>query len=402
MASVTTTTLDPVLKQIYTAKRVKFVGYKNNPLLALLPKDEDFGGRNKPFPIWYGGNQGASRTFATAQAAKTAGLYQAFLLTRKKDYALSSIETEAIQASATDEMAFLKASTAEIDNTLRTVARSLAISLYRNTGGARGQIATGGIASTVFTLANPRDIVNFEVGQTLVNSTTDGTSGSLGTGDTTITAVNRRAGTITVASATNFSALDYLFRKGDFGLSINGLASWVPATTPSAAENYLGVDRSTDTRLYGQYHDGSAQTIQEAIQDADMKVNVEGGSLSHMFMNPADVNRLRKSLGSQVVFDKVKSPDMAVVSFDTIALAGMSGNRIQIISDRNCPEHVCFGLTLEAWEWNSLGSAPKILETNGVKFQWDASADSIEIRTGYYGNLGCYAPSFNIQVLLSS
>lgn len=398
MAALDTTAADAALKQMYPSRRVKFVGYEGNPLLAMMPKDEDFGGRNMPLVIWYGGNQGASRTFATAQAGKTAGLYEDFLLTRVKDYGLSSIELEAILASASDEMAFLKMASSEIDNTVRTVARNLAVSMYRNHGGARGQV--GSISTVSNTLLVPADVTNFEKGQVLVQSTADGTSGSLGSGESTITGVNRRSGILIAANWTNFTANDYLFRKGDFGLSNRGLSSWIPATAPTTGDSFLSVDRSTDTRLYGQYHDGSGQTIQEAIEDADAKVHMEGGSLSHLMFNPLDFNSLRKSLGSSVIFDKVKSPDMASVSFDTIALQGMGG-KIQIVPDRNCPRNVAWGLTMSSWVSASLGGAPRVLEGLGNKFIWDATADSIEVRVGYYGNIGCFAPSFNIQIKLA-
>jgi hypothetical protein len=398
-APATTTTFDAALKQLYPKNRVKFIGYEHNPLLALMPKDENFGGRNMPLVIWYGGNQGASRTFSVAQAGKTPGLYEDFLLTRKKDYGLSSIEMETILATATDEMAFLKASAAEVDNTVRTVSRNLAISMYRNYGGARGQIATGGISGGTLTLADPADIVNFEKGQTLVQSTADGTSGALGSGESLITGVNRRAGTLTAANWTNFTAGDYLFRKGDFGLSVNGLADWIPATAPTGGDNFLGVDRSSDTRLYGQYHDGSTTSIQEAFEDADAKVNVEGGALTHVFCNPLDFNVLRKSLGSAAYYDKARSPDMASISFSTIKLMGMNGD-IQIVPDRNCPHHKAFGLDMKTWVAASLGGQPRILEGMGNKFIWDYNADSIEVRVGYYGNIGCHAPSMNIQIKL--
>jgi hypothetical protein len=395
MAALDTAAADAALKTMYPSRRVKFIGYEGNPLLALMPKDEDFGGRNMQIVLWYGGNQGASRDFATAQANKTPGLYSDFLLTRVKDYGLSSIALEAILATQSDEMAFLKMATTEIDNTVRTVARNLAVSMYRNHGGARGQV--GSIASTAMTLKTASDVTNFEKGQVLVQSTADGTSGSLGTGQSTVIGVNRRSGILTAANWTNFTANDFLFRKGDFSVSLSGLVDWVPATAPTTGDNFFGLDRSVDTRLYGQYHDGSGQTLQEAFQDADAKVNVEGGALSHILVHPLEFNDLRKSLGSMAFFDKVRSPDMASVSFESIKLQGMGGP-VNIIADRNCPYGTALGLTMSTWVAASLGGAPRVLEGLGNKFIWDANADSIEVRVGYYGNIGCFAPSYNIQI----
>lgn len=396
MPALDITAADAALKQIYPTRRVKFIGYQNNPMLALMPKDENFQGDGKKMPIWYGGNQGASRDFVTAQNGKTAGLYKAFFLTRVKDYGLSSIQTEVILASESNEGAFLKLATAEIDNTVRTVSRNLAISMYRNSGGARGQV--GSISSTAMTLLNVNDVVNFEVGQQLVQSTADGTSGSLGTGAATITAIDRRLGILTASAWTNFTANDYLFRKGDFGVSVSGLPAWIPNANPGATL-FFGVDRSTDSRLFGQYHDGSAQTIQEAFETADVKVSREGGMPSNLFCNPIDFGTLRTSLGSQVVYDKVRSPDAASVSFSTIKLMGMSGE-VNIVPDRNCPAGVAYLLDMSTWEASSLGGTPRILEQLGNKYIWDANADSIEVRVGYYGNIGCYAPVYNCQIKL--
>lgn len=385
---------------MYPSRRVKFVGYEGNPLLAVMPKDENFQGRNMPLVIWYGGNQGASRNFATAQANKTPGLYEDFLLTRVKDYALSSIELEAILASESDEGSFLRMARSEVDNTVRTAARNLAISMYRNHGGARGQIAAGGISGTTLTLANPSDVTNFEKGMKLIQSTTDGTSGAVGAAAAvTITGVNRREGKLIAAAWTGFSAADYLFRQGDFGLSTYGLSEWIPDTVPGGSDSFLGVNRSSDTRLYGQFHDGSAQTPIEALEDADTKIHVEGGITTHAFLNPVDLNNIRKILGSDVIYDKVKSPDMASISFGSVKMQGMGGS-YDLVPDRNCPIGRVWLLDMKTWVAASLGGQPRVLEGMGNKFIWDASADSVEIRVGYYGNIGCFAPSYNCQLKL--
>jgi hypothetical protein len=389
---------DAALKQMYPARRVKFVGYEGNPLLALMPKDENFQGRNMPLVIWYGGNQGASRNFQVAQANKTPGLYEDFLLTRVKDYALSSIELEAILASESDEGAFLRLARSEIDNTVRTCARNLAISMYRDHGGARGKVAVGGISGTTLTLANPTDVTNFEKNQKLIQSATDGLTGAPGAAAAvTITGVDRRAGKLTAAAWTGFSAGDYLFRQGDFGVAMYGLAEWIPEVTPTAGNPFLGVDRASDTRLYGQFQDGTGQTMIEALEDADAKIHVEGGVTTHAMINPIDLNSIRKLLGSDVIYDKVKSPDMASFSFTSIKMMGMGG-AFDLIADRNVPIGRAWLLDMKTWVAASLGGQPRVLEGLGNKFIWDSNADSIEIRVGYYGNVGCFAPSYNCQV----
>lgn len=403
MAAATVTTLDAALKQRYTDKRVKFVGYSGNPFLALCPKMESFTGRNMPIVVHHGGNMGASRLFATAQANKTAGLYEDFLLTRRKDYGLTSIELEALQASASDVGAFLRASTVEIDNTLRTVGRNLAISMYRNSGGARGQV--GSTSTTTLTLLKTSDVTNFDVGMEIDSDDTDGTSGAVDGDPHTVTAIDRIDGTLTSDTnwdaSGNFADNDYLFREGDFGNSIDGLDAWIPASDPTSTP-FLGVDRSVDvTRLGGLRKDVSSYTLEEGLQVGEILVAREGGKPSHVLMNHDDYGDLRKSLGSRVVYDKAVSPDMASISFETIVLQGSAGP-IKVVADRNCPKGVAYMLQMDTWVLASLGPAPKISEAMGNKFIWDYNADSIEVRTCYFANLGCYAPGYNIRLTLPS
>lgn len=48
------TSFASALKQHYTDDRVQNMVYMDNPLLAMLNKMEDFGGKNLPIPIIFG------------------------------------------------------------------------------------------------------------------------------------------------------------------------------------------------------------------------------------------------------------------------------------------------------------------------------------------------------------
>src|SRR5690242_9972376 len=139
MASLDMTALNEALKQALPSKRIMYVGYKGNPLLAVIPKATDFGGDLYRVPIWYGGNQGISATFSAAQGNKTGGLYESFKLTRVKKYGLTSIDTEAMLASQKDAYAFLSAAQSEVEQTVRNVSNDIGMGLFRNKGGSRGR-----------------------------------------------------------------------------------------------------------------------------------------------------------------------------------------------------------------------------------------------------------------------
>ena len=277
--------------------------------------------------------------------------------------------------------------------------------MFRNTGGARGQV--GGVSTTTLTLKNINDVVNFEVGMTITSSTTDGTSGSDDAEAIAITGIDRQLGTLKAAvtwtAGGHFANNSYLFREGDFGNSCAGLDSWLPSAAPSSTL-FFNVDRTADSRLGGLRYDGSTELIEESLMSAESLVTREGGTPDTVLMNPFDFNDFRKALGSRVEYDMLNSSNMkeAPVSFKAIKLQGAKGD-IKVVQDRNCPQSIAYMLQMDTWVFASLKQAPRILQNpNGgpTEFLWDSTADSIEVRCGYYGNLGCYAPSYNCRIAL--
>ena len=99
MASLDMDSFAGALKQHYTNEKIENMVYKDNPFLAMLSKYEDFGGINLKLPIKYGIPQGRSATFSDAKNNATASKYEAFLLTRVKNYCVATIDNETLEAS---------------------------------------------------------------------------------------------------------------------------------------------------------------------------------------------------------------------------------------------------------------------------------------------------------------
>jgi hypothetical protein len=400
---ITPSEADAVLKQLYPADQVKFLGYEGHPLLAMLPKMEDFKGSAIKIPVHWGGHTGVSASFAKAQANQAKGLYDAFLITRVNHYGLTSIQMEAYEAAMSEGSgSFVNLLTEETDGMFRNLGAQLARACYRNAGGAKGQV--GSVSTTTLTLKNPADIVNFEKGEKITSSNTDGTSGSDDGQALTITAIDRDAGTLTTSvtwtAGGNFSDNDYLFQEGDFGLGIAGVASWLPTSAPSST-SFFGVNRSTDVvRLGGVRYDGSSNSIEEALQIAEAKLVLNGGKPSHVFMHTDDWNALRIALGSRVVYDRVQSA-VAPISFRSIVLQGV--NDVQIIPDRDCPKGLAYMMTLQDWKLYSLGAAPKFLSHPGLGDSLIVyNDDAVEYRACYRAQLGCRAPGHSCVITLPS
>jgi hypothetical protein len=416
------TSFDAALKQHYTNDMIENLVYKDNPLLALLPKMEDFGGRNLPIVQIWGNPQGRSADFTRAQTrgAVTNSKLDDFLLTRVKDYSLATIDNETLEASKGNANAFLEAATVEIDGAINSLTRSLATSIYRSGFGELGQIKAGSaVSGTTITLADANDVVNFEVGMELVVSDTVGASATRALGSSTngliITAIDRLATSaqLTFAYAVNdatngipaIAASDYLFVRGDRDSAASpvakkaaGLAAWVPATAPSSTL-FFGVDRTKDvTRLGGLRYDASALPIEEALIQGASLVAREGGKIDHFFMSYNQYSNLEKALGTKIQYIDLKvSPE---VGFRGVLVNGPRGP-IKCIPDQNCPNTYVYGLSLPMWKLYSLGKAVRVIDTDGLQMLRQSNADGVEVRYGFYGNMGCKAVGHNISLKVS-
>ena len=392
------TTFAAALKQHYTNERIENMVYKDNPFLAMVAKYEDFGGENLKLPIKYGIPQGRSATFSDAQANKTNTQLKAFLLTRQADYSLASIANETIEASKRNTNAFMEAATVEIDGAIESATRSLAIACFGDGSGAIGQVLATTSSVATFTLKQIDDVTNFEVGMQLkLNATKTGSSGTLSTA-VTVDGINRDTGVITLSASASLTANHFIYQEGDYDAKIKGLNAWVPSTAPASTDSFFGVNRSSDaTRLGGIRFDGSSLPIEEALIGGASRVAREGGKPDVCFMNYSNFADLEKALGSKVSYVDVKaSPEIGVRG----SLIHGPRGPIKVIPDQNCPKNVAFMLQMDVWKLYSLGKAPKILDADGLKFLRDSAADSVEVRVGYYAQLGCRGPGYNVRIAL--
>lgn len=407
MANFDVTAATAMLKELYDGQTVENLVYKNNPLLAMVPKETDFGGKNWPCPIVWATGQGRSAVFATAQTRQTAPEIDSFLITRKKDYSLASIDNELMEASATDKMSFLRGAKVNIDAAFRVITNSIASGLFRSGTGSIGQVNASGLSTGVITLMDPDSVVQFEKNMVIrcSNGTTDGNSVRAALGY--VVAVDRTAGTVTVSDAaldgaagtpSGWAASEYLSVDGDLNAKMSGLAAWLPTTTPSATLFY-GVDRSQDTRLGGLRYNGSSKSIYEAIIHGAKLVGREGGSINVCVTNFTSYAALELELGAKVQYVDRKGP--ANLMFRGIKLTGFN-SEFEIFPDRNCPGSLAYLLQMDTWTLKSLNAAPHILDGDGLQMLRQSTSDGYELRIGMYGNLGCRAPGWNCVVSLGA
>jgi len=398
------TLFGPALKTLYPEKAVLNLVYKHNPLLAMLPKYEQFTGDGRKMPVIFGNPQNRSNTFSTGLAETSTSQLRAFLITRQSNYSFGSVQNETIMASQNDEGAFLRALKLEMDGAINSLARSLAIQAYRTGSGSIGRLSASSGTTTTLTLANAEDAVNFEVGMALESSPNDSATGlNTTTGPQgVITAIDRGTGIITLSAAiTGAAASDYLFPRGDAGKAISGIQAWVPYNNRSSAlaASFYGVTRNVDAfRLGGITYDGSALTIEEALQQGLRLVAREGGRPDYIFLNHLDYQNLVIALGSKVQYVDVGAKD-ADVGFKGVLIYG-PGVEVTCLPDMNAPVGYANILQMNTWELASLGKAVNLFKGDGLDVLRSSTADQLDFRCFSYSQLGCYAPGWNAVVKL--
>ena len=323
--------------------------------------------------------------------------------------------------------AFVDEASRTLDNGFKNISNNMAFEIFAGGTATRGSFLASGVSGTTsvtLTLANPQQVVQFEVGMTLQASATDGGAALQNVGGTIdaiqLTSVNRGTGVLvgTVvqgAPQTSWATgtTNFLQVLGDIGiggsstiagmLGLSGLSAWVPAVDPPSTDNFWGVNRSADpTRLGGLRYNASGQSISEGITNALAFGNREGASFDLIVLDFLSYSTLINELGAKVQYVQLEH-DEVEVAFEAIHFHSAYG-KIPVLADRSCQSQTAWALTMDTWKLRTLGKAPHILTygMEGLEGLRVGNADALEIRIAYYGNLICSAPGWNMQVALSA
>jgi hypothetical protein len=419
------------LKELYVDDKdyMKNIVYAKNPWLAMVPKNESpdgFAGKYIPVPLEYGNPQGRAHVFANAQNQQTASDVVSYFVYAVQDYQLVTITNLLMEQTKTNAGAFVDEASRTLDNGFRNLSNNMAFELFYGGTATRGQINSSGVSTSgttlTFTLANPAQVVQFEVGMSLQGSTTDGGAALTGSGGAVLVAqvvsVNRGTGAISATViqdtfSSTWGASTYLQVYGDIGtagastiagmLGLSGMSAWVPTSDPSSTDNFWGVNRSADpTRLGGLRYNASSQTISEGLTNALAFGNREGASFDLIILDFVSYATLINELGARVQYVMLEHDDVEV-AFEAIHFHSAYG-KIPVLADRSCQPTTAWVVTTDTWKLRTLGKAPHILTygMEGLEGLRVGNADALEIRIAYYGNLINSAPGYNMQVTLSA
>ncbi len=393
------------LKEYYDDQKIENLAFQKNVALAMVPKDTSATGKYVPVPTIYEVSAGISATFANAQGNQAPPQLAEFLVTLRPDYSIATLTEQAMLASDDSKGGFIKMATLTVDAALQGSAKSAASGLFRSGSGSVSQISS--ITSGVIVLTNPADIAQFAINQTLQANSTDGGSPRAALG--WVISRNVMAGSITVSatamggaagSPAGWTTSDFLLVQGNNNAKISGWTAWLPATAPSSTDNFYGVNRSVDSRLYGLAYPGSQQAPEEALIDAALLVSRENGDPRHFFTNFGSQAAIIKALGARREFVDWESEGL--IGFRGVKIQGPTGV-IESYPDYSCQAATGFLLQLDTWMLYSVGGAvPHIKRySDQLDMLRVSNADAMELRVGYFANLASRAPGWNSQVSLS-
>lgn len=419
------------LKELYVDDKdyMKNIVYAKNPWLAMVPKNESpdgFAGKYIPVPLEYANPAGRSHIFSNAQNQQTASSVVSYFVYAIQDYQLVTITNLLMEQTKTNAGAFVDEASRTLDNGFRNISNNMAFELFSGGTASRGQVSSAGTSASgttlSFTLANPQDVVQFEVGMTLQGSATDGGAALTGSSSAVLAAqiisVNRGSGAIQAVVvqdvySSTWPATTFLQVYGDIGsagastiaglLGLSGMKAWIPSSDPASTDNFWGVNRSADpTRLAGLRYNASSQSISEGLTNALALANREGAAPDIIILDFVSYATLVNELGAKVQYIEL-AHDEVPVAFEAIHFHSAYG-KVPVLADRSAQAQNAWCVTQDTFKLRTLGKAPHILTygMEGLEGLRVGNADALEIRIAYYGNLICSAPGYNMQVSLSA
>lgn len=382
-AASTLSTLAYIFKRKYLDDEVGDMVQRDHPLFNMVPKRDKFVGDHQAYSIHYGDPQGISGTFANALANASSSKGKQPLVYRTTKYGVITISAEAMRAS-TSGGAFVDAVTKETDRIIRAMGNNLAFDLYRDGTGVRGRRSS--LAGNIILLTVADDARNFHVGMTIVSDdSATGLTPNVGT--TTVTAVDLSAGTVTVANAgamAGFADNDYLFRDGDPGTCMEGLALCTPLTAPVlGADSFRGIDRGSYPELLaGCRVNDTGTPIEENVGLVAVKVNQSGLKVTHCFLNPINFYAVSRRQNAKV---ELAPGGTATMGFESLVYQTAAG-AVRFVSDPDCPTNRFYCTANDSHFLWHLDGLTHIVRDDGNVSLRQASADGIEIRARFWGN----------------
>ena len=200
-------------------------------------------------------------------------------------------------------------------------------------------------------------------------------------GSASVDSIDEDSGTITLeaggVAAANIIANDYLFRNGDGGACVEGIALCTPLTAPTAGDSFRGIDRSSNVRrLAGVRINDTGNTIEYNIGRAAVAAKQIGRAQDEFYLNPINFFAIQQRQNAKIEYDGGGDITAGVQSIQIPTAAGM----LKLVSDADCPTNRGYGMLMkEHYIWH-MGEFPHVVRDDGKPSMRQIADDGIEIR----------------------
>lgn len=392
--------------------------YEGEPYYAKVEKDTSWTGLQQIVTMKFAHAGGRSGKFTTAKKNKRAATFDKMTITTSDNFAIWSVDNKLITLTRDQKGSLVRALTdATADAQLR-FKKSTVHQLWRNGGGAKAKIATGGISGAVATLDNGNDVRFFELGDVCEFAHDDGVAGGgVYSGTLYVVDIDEDAGTLTfndnLSTINGLVVGDYIFEEGDYnsalgdGTCLLGVPAYVTLDAPGSSgvpTTIWGMTRTTfPTRQAGHRFTGQKQLIIEEIKDALTKAKRRNCQITEMYCSPETFNDVEMSLEGSVRRTEEK---VGRVGFTSLVFVE-DGREVKLTADPNIPlglsgEELIFGLNMDTWKLHTAEEWPMWMTADGEKkFLTEENANAREGRIGGYGQHYTNAAGQNFVLALS-
>lgn len=400
-AKATVATQSPVLKRLYP-KGVESTIYQASRMFERCKKNTNFTNEDMAVVVRDHGTSGGAARFADALASMGESRKARFIVNRKREYQLWSVDGEAIAATNGDPAAIVNL----VKDESKEALYKFGVAMGRNiTGAGGGSLSTihadTTLSSTTLQFAYPEDTQFVEIGDWLQFATADGTSASAdpavdleGSGAALqIVSLNREAGTAVMSAAINtvtgVALGDNIFRRGDYAAKMTGIEGWLPFSTPTSTP-FLGVDRTAYdlARVSGFRYTGGGGSYGATIIKAGARAHTHGiATLNALYMSSIDFGEFVNELGQ----DRLRTAEDSKVGYKYVEVhsACAAGGVLKVIAEPKLRQGYGWAINDELLECATAGPCPSPLAhgTGNKGMQVPYNDDALQGRLGCYGNI---------------
>lgn len=390
------------------------ISSKASKALAMIPKVVlDSGDTYNYLTLVDEGNVGYSASFAVGQATasnSTNSVGSQFAMPFMEDVQIWRVSGKILAQTRNNSAAWVNALKFSVDSALRIAAYRKSIALYTQGWGELGVLA--GVSGFTFKFADAAHIYRILRGAPVVFSSTLNTATLRSGTAINVTKVDYTSNVVTcdTALATPGGVNgDYVFISGDRQNSATparlrpvGFPVHIPVqpVTDATISTLFGVDRSANSRNYGNYQDATTMSPVDGLITLVQTCESVGNATELVaFVSPAMFTTISKQLGTERRYVEVKGEGIA--GFKTIEIFA-DGISCALMSDKYLDTLVGFVFDRKAFEWVSLGTAPHIVNDDNNSLLRTSDDNGVEGRVASYENLACKNPAACGQIAFAS